>query len=802
MSREPGTIEVVHRSVAPAPTPPSPYAIGLRLAWWGRVSTEDQQDPTLSLPRQLHNSRTALPPGALIVAHYYDVESGRKDLALRGYSHAHERFDIPIPRDGGIQELLAEAANPTRRFDAVICESIERVARRTYYGTKIEHDLEAAGVALFAADEPISVGGKRATTILTRRVKQGVAEWYVLETLEKAWDGFCEHTRQGWNVGVPPYGYMAEKVPHPVPARRAEGKTKTRLVPDPLRAPVVHQIFTWRVTERLGYAAIAERLNASPDRYPPPRSPDPARQRDAWGKSSAREVLINPKYTGYMVWNRRASKKGGKVNPRSEWVWSPGPTHEPLVTKELFDAAAETFERRERSRDGAGANAAHPDTKRAYLLRSFVICDACGRRMFGKTRKQHTYYACQPSLNHAGKVAERFPDHPASIWVREDSLLAGVAEFFATRLLGPTRAELLAADLGQLDHRAVAEQAASLDALRRSLDEITRRQDRLVRTLESQDDPAGTVFARVRDRLGELEAERQAKLDALGALEATEEAQTVPVELLDELPVVDVDLLDAPQHILRALFEGFRLEVRYHKADHHALVRATIAEDTIDYLDTNVIALFAERTVGEKRRPGPRDSASHLRGAPGRTRTCDPPLRRRPLYPAELQGHEAAPTGRPRRRSRRSSRRSDDTGTGARLLRTCTGNDPVRLGTAFRDPTPCQVHPSSAGEQVAGAAVDRGVAQLRECGPLDLADALPGERKCRADLLEGPRLTPVEPVAQAEDLPLPIVERREQLVDLARQQRQRHDVEGRRRRQVGDDVGELGVALAADGRLQ
>jgi site-specific DNA recombinase len=291
-------------------------------------------------------------------------------------------------------------------------------------------------------------------------------------------------------------------------------------------------------------------------------------------------------------------------------------------------------ERRQRSRDGAGANAAHPDTKRAYLLRSFVICDACGRRMFGKTRKQHTYYACQPSLNHAGMIAERFPDHPASIWVREDSLLAGVAEFFTTRLLGPTRAELLAADLGQLDHRAVAEQAASLDALRRSLDEIIRRQDRLVRTLESQDDPAGTVFARVRDRLGELEAERQAKLDAL--------------------PVVDVDLLDAPHHILRALFEGFRLEVRYHKADHHALVRITLAEDTIDYLDTNVVALFSERTVGEKRRPGPRATVSHLRGAPGRIRTCDRLLRRQLLCPLSYEGR---PTRQVRQTTLRLSRR-------------------------------------------------------------------------------------------------------------------------------------------------
>jgi hypothetical protein len=38
-----------------------------------------------------------------------------------------------------------------------------------------------------------------------------VAEWYILEMLEKSWDGFEEHTGQGWNVGKPPYGYIAEK---------------------------------------------------------------------------------------------------------------------------------------------------------------------------------------------------------------------------------------------------------------------------------------------------------------------------------------------------------------------------------------------------------------------------------------------------------------------------------------------------------------------------------------------------------------------------------------------------------------
>ncbi|MEO3790872.1 hypothetical protein ABGB14_11690 [Nonomuraea sp. B10E15] len=41
--------------------------------------------------------------------------------------------------------MLAEAKRPDRRFAAVICEPVERVARRTYFGTKIEYELEWPG---------------------------------------------------------------------------------------------------------------------------------------------------------------------------------------------------------------------------------------------------------------------------------------------------------------------------------------------------------------------------------------------------------------------------------------------------------------------------------------------------------------------------------------------------------------------------------------------------------------------------------------------------------------------------------
>jgi hypothetical protein len=86
--------------------------------------------------------------------------------------------------------------------------------------------------------------------------------------------------------------------------------------------------------QQLGYRSIADALNTDPVAHPPPMPPDPRRALGRWAGSSVREILNNPKYTGYMVWNRKAtSSRKGKVNPRHQWVWSPRPTHEPLVKR-------------------------------------------------------------------------------------------------------------------------------------------------------------------------------------------------------------------------------------------------------------------------------------------------------------------------------------------------------------------------------------------------------------------------------------------------------------------------------------
>ena len=345
------------------------------VAFEGRTSSERLQDPVASLRRQVRNARAWLPAGCQIVAYYWDVESGGKDLDARGHSDAWQiAADAGIPRDGGIADLLAEAKAPVPKFAFVVCEDIERSARDTFSSLKLERALSDQGIPLFATDEPFNVTGINATTILVRRVKQGVAEWYRFQLREKVWAGLREHSLAGWNLGKVPTGYLPEKHPHPNPIKAAEGRTKTRLIPDPVFAPVVAQIYRWRVIDRLGKPTIWRRLAENPHRYPVPLS-------GAWSLALVDEILSNPKYTGHQVMGRRKTKGGTRQwTPASEWIWTPEPTHTALVDRETWDAAQQMGRRHGSTRD-PGTPTTRP--RRRYPLRPAVLLHlppAHGRR--------------------------------------------------------------------------------------------------------------------------------------------------------------------------------------------------------------------------------------------------------------------------------------------------------------------------------------------------------------------------------------------------------------------------------------
>lgn len=375
--------------------------------------------------------------------------------------------------------------------------------------------------------------------------------------------------RTGLEHRQAPYGYLADKVPHPVPARRAEGATKHRLVPDPVCGPVVSEIFRLRALERLTYRAIALRLNEDLDKYPPPTANRADVTVGRWTVQSVRGILSNPKYTGYQVWNRKARKKrGNRANPVSEWIWSPRPVHEPLVTREVFNTVWADRASLQGSRGGSEPNS-HPATTRSYMLRSYVYCALCDRRMFGKVSKDLPYYVCYKDESRRSK-AEWFEQHPKALWMSEKILLDAVHWFFAERVLGPRREEFLQTQLGAGQPAPTAEAAPEqTKQLQEEIKKIEGRQERLLDQLAEDDDgdpDSSRAFRRgIRDRYDRLDRERRDLVAELH-IHQQQAASGSPAQnaaLIKLLPQLGPRLAELPEEHQRQLYDAYRLEVRY-----------------------------------------------------------------------------------------------------------------------------------------------------------------------------------------------------------------------------------------------
>ncbi len=257
---------------------------------------------------------------------------------------------------------------------------------------------------------------------------------------ENTWKGLVQHALDGWNIGPAPYGYLADRRPHPVPVKASQGRTKTRLALDPDRAPVVAQIFTWRTIGKLGMPTIAARLNADPTRYPAPTG-------KGWTTQTVFAVLGNPKYTGHMVYGRIRKRNGRRVTvPADQWLWSPEPVHPAIVDRPTWEAAQEISAGHGTSRDGNSKNT-HPATTRTYTYRGRIRCRDCRRRMnglaYGRARL-NVYYQCPHSPTNPRHAAAS-PGHPRTVKAPETRLDQIVALFFAGHVFGPGRAAQLPA---------------------------------------------------------------------------------------------------------------------------------------------------------------------------------------------------------------------------------------------------------------------------------------------------------------------------------------------------------------------
>jgi DNA invertase Pin-like site-specific DNA recombinase len=386
-----------------------------RFAFYGRVSTEDWQDPESSRARQLDQARALVRGHGQVVAEFFDAGESRT---------------VAWGRRPQAAALVAQLADLDRGWDAIVIGEYERAFYGSQYAAMaplFEHYgvqlwmPEAGGRVDFASEHDektmtvLGLSSKREVTRASIRVRTAMA---------------AQTRDQGRYLGGrPPYGYqLADAGPHPNKAHAAWGRRAHRLDPDPQTAHVVRWMFAQRLAGH-SVAWIARALNEAG--VPCPSAADPARNphRNAagWTLGTVTTILQNPRYTGRQVWNRQRTdaeladpgnvtlghKSAQRWNLPDGWVISNRPAHPPLVSEADFVAAQDVNAAR-----GPAAQAS--PVLRQYLLAGLLACGVCGRRMESAWSNSKPAYRCRH-----GRTSAMAPDpaRPKNSYVREGKLL-------------------------------------------------------------------------------------------------------------------------------------------------------------------------------------------------------------------------------------------------------------------------------------------------------------------------------------------------------------------------------------------
>jgi DNA repair exonuclease SbcCD ATPase subunit len=161
--------------------------------------------------------------------------------------------------------------------------------------------------------------------------------------------------------------------------------------------------------------------------------------------------------------------------------------------------------------------------------------------------------------------------------VREDSVLALIDGFFATRVLGPDRLAYLRSDRAALATTLPApDDGGKYKEAKRRRSDVEQRIERQLAAIEAGVDPIV-----VGERIRALKSEREEAEAALAQLAQAQQEEPIDIEeacaLLDSLPDLSEPLAEADPKLRHAVYEAFRLRVEIDRNAQQIRLKALVS---------------------------------------------------------------------------------------------------------------------------------------------------------------------------------------------------------------------------------
>lgn len=263
-----------------------------------------------------------------------------------------------------------------RNFQLVLVHKLDRFARNRNDSMVYRMKLRKNRVSLLSILEPLDED--RPESIILESVLEGMAEFYSKNLSREVRKGLTENALKCRHTGgSPPLGYSVDK------------ETRRLVINEP-EAAAVRMIYQM-VLDGFGYDAVLTKLKQAGYKTKAHRD---------FGKNSLYEILHNPKYKGWYVYNRTASrdpytkKRNSHLkNLPEDMIIVPGGVPA-IVAEEEFDRVQQLLERRKHRCYASKRN------KEKYLLAGKIFCGVCGcayvgnRKNSSGNRKPNITYRC------------------------------------------------------------------------------------------------------------------------------------------------------------------------------------------------------------------------------------------------------------------------------------------------------------------------------------------------------------------------------------------------------------------------